>query len=317
MINLIITVTMNPAIDKTVEVGRFEYGSLNRISNVILDAGGKGINVSKTIQELGGESIATGFIGGSGGALIERELNKQKVLTDFVVVQGETRTNLKIAEESGFVTELNEPGPNISENELNNLIDKLVNYANKDTMFVISGSIPKGVNKNIYKGLIEVLKEKASMVFLDADGELFKNSVEGKPDIIKPNRSELEEYFNIDYRTDEDELIKLGKNLLVKGIKTVVISLGQMGALFLSESKCIKCPGLKVEAHSTVGAGDAMVAALVYGIHKGLDFEDCAKLAMATSAGAVTTKGTKPPRKTLVDELKKKVEIIELSTGGR
>lgn len=312
---MIITVTMNPAIDKTVELVHFEYGSLNRLSNVIVDVGGKGINVSKTIKELGGETIATGFIGGSGGILINKVLKEQGIQSDFVVVEGETRTNLKVVEKNGFVTELNEPGPKISDEEMNSLIQKLVNYANKDTIFVIAGSIPCGVDKDIYKTLIVILKEKGATVFLDADGELFVNSIEAKPDIIKPNRTELEEYFNMEYRANEEELIRLGKQFLDKGIRIVAISLGQMGALFLTKDKCIKCPGIKVDAHSTVGAGDAMVAALSYGINQGLDFITCAKLSMATSAGAVTTKGTKPPTKSLVDELQQKVEIITLNGG--
>lgn len=317
MIILIVTVTMNPAIDKTAQLVRFEYGNLNRITNIIIDAGGKGINVSKTIKELGGETIATGFIGGSGGSIIEKALKEKGIPTDFVIVEEETRTNLKVAEQNGFITELNEPGPHISQKEMNLLIEKLVYYANKDTIFVISGSIPRGVDKEIYKTIIETLKEKGSMVFLDADGELFAKSIEAKPDIIKPNRVELEEYFNIDYRADEEELIRLGKELLEKGIKVVAISLGQMGALFLSEDSCIKCPGLKVSAHSTVGAGDAMVAAFVYGIHEGLGFRECARLSMATSAGAVTTEGTKPPTRELIDELKEKVELIDIGIGGK
>jgi 1-phosphofructokinase len=138
-------------------------------------------------------------------------------------------------------------------------------------------------------------------------------ALESKPDIIKPNRSELEEYFHKDYRVDEEELIWMGQELLEKGIGMVAISLGQMGALFLTSDKVIRCPGIKVEAHSTVGAGDAMVAALSYGINQGLPLEECLKLGIATSAGAVTTKGTKPPKRELVDELLQKVQVVSLS----
>lgn len=309
---MIITVTMNPAIDKTVDLVHFEHGSLNRLTNVIIDAGGKGINVSKTIKELGGETIATGFIGGSGGVLIDKVLKEQGIKSDFVVVGGETRTNLKVVEKNGFVTELNEPGPVIKQEEINLLTDKLLSYANSNTLFVIAGSIPNGVEKSIYKELIIKLKKQGAKVFLDADGELFVDSLEAKPDIVKPNRSELEEYFSMDYRANEDELIHMGNKLLDKGIGMVAISLGQMGALFLTKEQSIKCPGLKVEAHSTVGAGDAMVAALSYGIDKGFDFAESVKLGIATSAGAVTTKGTKPPSKELVDELRKQVTVVNI-----
>ncbi|HHX11418.1 MAG TPA: 1-phosphofructokinase [Clostridiales bacterium] len=309
---MIITVTMNPAIDKTVDIDDLQVGALNRLTNVISDAGGKGINVSKTIKELGGESIATGFVGGSAGAYIEKVLKELGIQSDFVHVGGETRTNLKLVESNGLVTELNEPGPIISRQEMDLLVDKLLGYANIDTLFVISGSIPGGMDKTIYKTLISMVKEKGAKVFLDADGELFVNSLEAKPDIIKPNRTELEGYYGMDYRANEEELADMGRKLLDMGIETVAISLGQMGAIFLEGDHKLRCPGIKVEAHSTVGAGDAMVAAISYGIDKGLDFIDCVKLGMATSAGAVTTKGTKPPTRQLVDELLNKVEVIEM-----
>ncbi len=309
---MIVTVTMNPAIDKTADLVKLEVGSLNRLKNVIMDAGGKGINVSKTIKALGGKTIACGFIGGSGGVVIEQVLREQGITSDFIKIENGTRTNLKIVEENGFVTELNEPGPFVSEEEINALQEKLLSYAGDDTLFVLAGSIPNGVDKGIYKTITKMVKQKGAKVFLDADGELFVNALEGAPDIIKPNRSELEEYFHKDYRVDEKELIEMGHQLMDKGIGMVAISLGQMGALFLTNEKVIKCPGLKVEAHSTVGAGDAMVAALSFGLSLNKDIEECVKLAMATSAGAVTTKGTKPPTKELVEELMERVQIITL-----
>jgi 1-phosphofructokinase len=311
-VEMIITVTMNPAIDKTVDLEHLEHGGLNRVKNVIVDAGGKGINVSKTIKELGGETIATGFVGGSGGVLIKKVLMEQGIQSDFIEIKNEIRTNLKVVESDGYVTEFNEPGPIVTVEELELLTTKLLHYANKDTLFVLAGSIPNGISKNVYKVFIEKLKEKGAKVFLDADGELFINSLEASPDIIKPNRHELEEYFHKDYRVDEEELVSMGQMLLEKGISMVAISLGQMGALFISRDEVLRCPGLKVEAHSTVGAGDAMVAALSFGLNQGLNLEACAKLGVATSAGAVTTKGTKPPKRELVEELLQKVEVITL-----
>ncbi|WFA09257.1 1-phosphofructokinase [Tissierella sp. Yu-01] len=307
---MIITVTMNPAIDKTAEIHKLDHGGLNRLENVIIDAGGKGINVSKTIQELGGKSIATGFIGGIGGLQIRKALLELGIRTDLVEIKNEIRTNMKLLEADGSVTELNEPGPFVYKMELEILTSKLLKYADENAIFILAGSIPDGISKDIYKNLTRRLKERGAKVFLDADGELFRNALEEAPDIIKPNRKELEEYFHKNYRADDDELILMGRQLLKKGIGLIAISLGQMGALFLTKDKVYRCPGLKVEAHSTVGAGDAMVAALSYGINKGLSLEECFKLAIATSAGAVTTKGTNPPKWELVEELMKKVEVI-------
>lgn len=310
---MIITVTMNPAIDKTADLEHFEHGGLNRLKNVIADAGGKGINVSKTIKELGGETIATGFVGGSGGVQIKKVLEDLGIPADFIEIKNEIRTNLKVVGSDGYVTELNEPGPFVSEEEYNLLVEKLLNYANEEALFVLAGSIPNGIGKDVYYNLTLKLKEKGAKVFVDADGELFIRALEAGPDIIKPNRHELEEYFHKDYRVDEAELVLMGEKLLLKGIGMVAISLGQMGALFQTKNSVIKCPGLQVEAHSTVGAGDAMVAALSYGIDQGLPLEECVKLGIATSAGAVTTKGTKPPKRELVDELIQKVEVVRLN----
>lgn len=309
---MIVTVTMNPAIDKTVDLKRLERGDLNRIKRVVIDAGGKGINVSKTIKELGGDSIATGFLGGSGGMVIKNMLAERGILADFVEVEGETRTNLKVVEEKGEVTELNEPGPEVSQSQLENLQKKLDHYASPETLFVLAGSIPTGVPIDIYQKITEQVHQKGAKVLLDADGKLFAKSLKAVPDMIKPNRAELERYFKMDYRISESELISLGRQLLASGTSLVVISLGQMGALFLNAEKGYRCPGLSVKAHSTVGAGDAMVAALAYSWSKKLPLEDCIRLCMGASAGAVTTIGTKPPHRNLVDELAALAELIEI-----
>lgn len=309
---MIVTVTMNPAIDKTVDIGKFERGDLNRIKRVEIDAGGKGINVSKTIRELGGESIATGFVGGTSGTIIKQVLTDLGLRTDFVEVKGETRTNLKVVEETGEVTELNEPGPEVSEEQLNDLLNRLEGYANPDTLFVLAGSIPVGIPTDIYRKITEQVHQKGAMVLLDADGVLFSESLKGKPDMLKPNRSELERYYQMDYRASEQELVLMGGKLLKQGVSMAAISLGQMGAIFFTKGKRYRCPGLRVKAHSTVGAGDALVAAMAYSWDEKLPLETCIRLCMGASAGAVTSIGTKPPKRSLVDELVEQVELLEI-----
>lgn len=309
---MIITVTINPAVDKTVEIEELKYGELNRFKNVISDAGGKGINVSKAIKALGGNSIASGFIGGSNGVFIETALNELNINCDFIHIQQNTRSNLKIVENNGRVTELNEPGSKILPNEIDNLIEKLESYANNSSLFVLSGSVPNSVDKNIYKILIEKLKLKGAKILLDADGELFLNGLKAKPNIIKPNRYELENLYNLNHKASDNELIKIGSDILKNGIDLVAISLGKEGAIFIDKNNIIKCNALDVKSHSTVGAGDSMVAALAFGIDNNLDFENCIKLAMAASAGAVTTIGTKPPTLDLINQLQKQVELNNL-----
>lgn len=307
---MIITVTMNPAIDKTVEIDQLLPGGLNRIRKVEYDAGGKGINVSKTIRELGGTSIATGFLGGNAGKTIQSVLGKKEIGNDFIQVDGETRTNTKVFEENGAVTELNEPGPVISEDQIHALLQKLEDYADDHTLFVLAGSIPAGVDRNIYAEITRLVHKKGAKVLLDADGELFRNSLEAVPDIIKPNRVELEEYAGFDYRASQEELLNLARKIRQKGIGTVAVSMGKSGAMLVKDGYEVRCPALSVKAHSTVGAGDAMVAALAYSWDQGLDDDALTRLCIAASAGAVTTIGTKPPTRELVDQLAEQV-IIE------
>ncbi len=309
---MIVTVTMNPAIDKTVDVEILERGGLNRIKHVELDAGGKGINVSKTIHEIGGSSIVTGFIAGNTGKIIKNVMDEWKIVSDFIEVSGETRTNTKVFEKQGDLTELNEPGPFVQEKDMEALLAKLEGYADKDTLFVLAGSVPCGVDTDIYKRIIEMVHKKGAKVLLDADGELFTNAVTAKPDIIKPNRIELEQYAGMDYIASEQELFRMAKSLVEDGIETVVVSMGKSGALFLQGDYQVKCPGLKVKAHSTVGAGDAMVAALSYAWDKKMTAKETVTLCMAVSAGAVTTIGTKPPTREMVDDLMEQVVIEEL-----
>lgn len=306
---MIVTVTMNPAIDKTIEISSLNHGGLNRIKKVEYDAGGKGINVSKTIRELGGESTAVGFLGGNSGKTIENVLKERGIACDFIWVEGETRTNTKVFEENGMVTELNEPGPVITKEQLDNLLIKLESYARSNTLFVLSGSVPAGVDKGIYGKITERVHGKGAKVLLDADGELFRKSLEAVPDMIKPNREELEEYVREGRAFSENMLLTVAGTFQNRGISTIAISMGKDGAMFLKDEYQVKCPAVSVKAHSTVGAGDAMVAGLAYAWDNNLSNEETVRLCMAVSAGAVTTIGTKPPAKELVDILKDQVVI--------
>lgn len=191
---MIVTVTMNPAIDRTVWVDRLVPGSLNRIRRAQNDPGGKGINVSKTIRALGGDSVAAGFLAGESGRFIERALKEQGIRCDFVYASGETRTNTKVIEENGAMTELNEPGPHIDKKELEELLQKLLGYAGPQTLFVLSGSVPAGVEKSIYADIVRMAREKGAKVLVDADGELFARAAAEGPDLVKPNREELARY---------------------------------------------------------------------------------------------------------------------------
>ncbi|QNM05407.1 1-phosphofructokinase [Qiania dongpingensis] len=311
---MIVTVTMNPAIDKTLDVENFTGGTIHRVTKVIQDAGGKGINVSKTIHALGGETIATGFLGGSSGRMIEHALDELHIEHQFVYIEGETRTNVKVVDttKKGFVTEFNEPGPTVTQRDIQTLTETLELYAGPSTIFVFSGSVPASVDKDVYGFLTRKLRKRQSTVFVDAAGQLLEEAIKAKPFLIKPNAYEITRHFNLSEDVSEETLIDLGKELLAKGVNTIVISRGQEGAIFLDHQRAFKTNGIQVQAHSTVGSGDAMLAALAYGLDADIPYEDCARLAIATSAGACTTLGTKPPARELVDELVKDVLIYPL-----
>ncbi len=300
---------MNPAIDKTLELEKLEWGQVNRIRHVELDVGGKGINVSKTIQQLGGNSIAMGFIAGNNGKVVRNALEELGIFTDFIEVDGETRTNTKVYESAGQVTELNEPGPEIGTKELEQLLEKIAAHTTTDTLVVLAGSVPKGIDTNIYARITELVHSQGGKVLVDADGELFSKALEAVPDMMKPNREELQKYAGLEHPATEEELLMLAEKIMKKGISQMAVSMGSDGALFFGRDCKAKCPALEVTAHSTVGAGDAMVAAMAYGWEKQLEPEEQIRYCMAASAGAVTTLGTKPPSQEKVNELKQMVKI--------
>ena len=308
---MIITVTMNPAIDKTLDVENFTGGAIHRVTKVIQDAGGKGINVSKMVHALGGETIATGFLGGSSGRMIENALDDMEIRHQFVHIDGETRTNVKVVDvtKKGFVTEFNEPGPTVTLRDIDELSRTLETYAGLSSIYVFSGSVPASIDKEIYGYFTRKLKKRQATVLVDASGELLTEAIKARPYLIKPNVYELTRYFGLTEDVNEETLIDLGRELINKGIHTVAISRGQKGALFLNHDSIYKTDGIQVQAHSTVGSGDAMLAALAYGLDCDIPFEECAKLSIATSAGACTTLGTKPPAKELVEELVKEVRL--------
>lgn len=306
---MIITVTLNPAIDKTAQVEQMVPNGLNRLNNIILDVGGKGINVSKAIKELGGDSICTGFVAGSNGKWIEEKLDSLGLEYKFRHVEGNTRINLKVLDRDMNLTELNDAGDEIHENDLRYLKEDLLEMVKPDDIVVLAGSVPAGVPTTIYQELITLLKEKGAKVVMDADGELFTNGIEAGPTLIKPNKYELCKYFGLNEDVTDVELVSHAKKLLYKGIDTVVISLGSKGAIFITNEETAYVPGLDIIAHSAVGAGDSMVGALTYGISEGLELIPLIKLAVATSAGAVMTKGTKAPNRSVVEMLMKEVQI--------
>lgn len=309
---MIITVTLNPAIDQTLELNALIPNSLNKVSRSHKDVGGKGINVSKVLKSLGTESLAMGFIGGETGDFIEKSLNSMGIMTDFIRVQGQTRTNLKIFDQTTKeITEINEMGSSVSEEALNQLMEQLKIHIVPGTLVVLSGSAPASLGSEVYSRMVEFCKENGADVFLDVDGDHFKVGLKSRPTFIKPNRDELTRYFGTPMDT-EAQLLKAIDALTDMGIKHVFVSLGKMGGLYSSGKNVYRMSPLKVDAHSSVGAGDAFVGAVVHSMENHFDLEYMLKFAIATSAGAVMTIGTNPAGKEWIEEHVDSVKITKL-----
>ena len=312
---MIVTVTLNPSMDKTGNLVDYEHGGTNHITDVIRDAAGNGIIASKTLKALEREdAIATGFLGGINGERIQMLLEGMGIPNDFVKIAGDTRTNLKVVEDNGFVTEFNEPGPIVNHSEINAIVEKILGYAGENTVFVFSGSIPRGCPDTIYADMIRQVKEKGSKVVLDVHGDLLKTSLCAAPDIVKPNKKEIEEYYDMKFSVSEEGLIDMGKNIITDhGVGIVAISRGPLGALFITQDKSYRVRAPRVhETHSTVGAGAAMDAAFALALQNGCSLDDMIKLSMAISVGSVTTQGTKPAAKATVDALMDQIVIEEI-----
>ncbi|MDR2175028.1 MAG: 1-phosphofructokinase family hexose kinase [Synergistaceae bacterium] len=309
---MIVTVTMNPALDKTAEIARLEPRRLNRLSGVRVDAGGKGVNVSKMIKVLGGESVCTGFVGGGAGQELCERIERMGIRHRFLTVAGVTRTNLKIMDADSGLTELNEPGVAVTGAEMDALLEQTKDLAGPDGIVVLSGSLPQNAEAGTYRVFAEALKEAGCTVLADADGDSFKKAIEAPPDVIKPNRFELLQYYGLPQDTPDGELPSLCRKFLERGVAWVILSLGENGAMFFTKDRCVRAGTLPVEVRSTVGAGDSMVGAAAYALEKRMSFEETAKLAMAASIGAVTTEGTNAPSRELVGELMSRIALEEI-----
>lgn len=281
---MIYTVTFNPAIDYLVYVPELKVGSILRSEKESTFCGGKGINVSLILQELGIDSTATGFIAGFTGSAIEQALGGGIIRTDFVrLKEGLTRINVKIRSE--YETDINGQGPAISENDIKTLLGKLKGLK-QDDILVFAGSIPNTVPSDIYEKIMELLSGTGVRFVVDATKDLLLNSLKYRPFLIKPNNDELGEIFSVRIDTPEDAILYAGK-LREMGAVNVLVSMGGKGAVLVDENgKDYYMPAISGKAVNTVGAGDSMVAGFIAGYTQKADYGYALKL--GTAAGGAT-----------------------------
>jgi len=289
---MIATVTLNPALDKSVTIPGFAAGRTNRASMGRVEPGGKGINVAKALKQLGCPVVALGFLAASDGRIIADALACSGIPGDFVSVPGETRVNLKIKDPlTGVETEINEPGFRVEAGHLRALERKIEEMAAQCAVMVFSGSLPPGAPPDVYAGFIRIARRHGARTILDTNGVALKYGIEAAPDLIKPNLAEAEEALG-EAIEGEQQLVRAARRLLALGPRTVVISMGADGALAASPGELWRAHPPSIKASSSTGAGDAMVAALAFAMTLELPLADALRLAMGAAAASVATDGS-------------------------
>lgn len=281
---MVYTLTLNPAVDYLMWTDNLVTGETNRSSMEYITVGGKGINVSLVLRELGVKSVATGFVGGFTGDIITSELHEKGVSADFVkLIKGFSRINVKIKGETE--TEINGKGPEISENDFSNIIKKLDFVAEGDIL-VLAGSVPPGLNEQAYENIIKAVAHRQVKVVVDTTGDFLVNTLKYRPFLVKPNIHELEDILGEKLETAEK--VFEGADLLrQKGAQNVLVSMGDKGAILVdSEGKRYMEEPLHGKVINSVGAGDSMVAGFIAGYLKTGDFNKALK--MGNAAGAAT-----------------------------
>lgn len=284
---MIYTLTLNPAIDYYMSMGNFQLGSLNSLEEGYALPGGKGINVSKVLKNFSVESKALGFVGGFTGDYIKKHLNEYEIESDFIELQENTRINIKLKTKDSE-TEIAGKSPTISRENVKELLKKFEEIK-KDDVVILSGSVPNSISKSIYADIIKLLP-KDCKVILDTRGLHFVEGLKEGVFLTKPNNHELEEFFNRKLNNIE-EIIQAGKDLQALGSKNVLISLGKDGSILITEKEVYIGNAPQGKLISSVGAGDSMVAGVVYGIAKGMTLEDSYKYGIASGSSTAFSEG--------------------------
>lgn len=309
---MVYTITLNPAIDHTVYVDRLVIGGLNRTGRFTYNAGGKGINVSKMLNVFHTENKAVTVIAGKNGEAFKERCYEAGLDTICWAADGETRENTKIVDlEHSVTTELNEPGPAVTEELLDQILNDLLSRALPGDIVVLTGSLPKGVSPETYGKWAAALAEKNVKVFLDASGEALRLGLQAGVYAAKPNRLELEQLLNKSI-SSEEEIISAGQKLLSQNLKKVIVSLGEKGAYYFEEGYTYYIPPMDVPVLSTVGAGDSMVAALIYADLTHKTAEETAKLVVAAASACISSDSSDAVSMQRINILCDQVKITEI-----
>lgn len=293
MTDLVLTVTLNPALDKTVTVDGFAEGRVNRVKETRLDAGGKGINVAKVLQQFGVEVTAFGLLPAGEAFKLTDKLAELGLTSHFMQQPGGIlRTNLKVVDNiSGRTTEINEPGFQLEPDRLAPMLAAYAEQVARAKLVVLGGSLPQGAPPDCYKQMVEIARKKQVPVILDADGEALRHGLTALPFAIKPNVHELSALCGHNL-TSEEAILAEARRLTAQGITWVLVSMGGDGSLLVGRDVAYRARPFPIVVESAVGAGDAMVAALSYGFLNGMAGEELARLTSAAGTLTAARPGT-------------------------
>ena len=313
---MIITVTLNAAIDKTLAVPNFRLGRRHRAVEQTAMAGGKGVNVARTLRALGQPVIATGVAGGPTGTRIVENLTEEGILNDFVRIREESRTSTAVVDPtSGEQTEINEHGPHVSEAELELFVDKLLYLAKGAAVCVLAGSLPRGVDAELYGRIIDEMKRLGVTTVLDAEGEPMRAATKRGPDVVSPNELEAEGLVGYEFSDEEDrrsgvrEMVEMGARESI-----MTLSDGCLALLGDGERRVYRATLEPLEPVSAVGSGDAFLAGFVAARYGGRSHEDALRFAVACGAESTQHFGAGRVEQREVERLVPEVRVEELET---
>jgi 1-phosphofructokinase family hexose kinase len=309
---MIVTLTLNPAVDKAVLVPNLELGTVHRVVNSEFDPAGKGINVSRVADRLGWPTIAFGFLAGDIGELVASALQQEGVQSHFVRVPGETRFNVTIYDETtSMATTFNERGPVVDGERLRELEAQVLPWLRVCRVLVLAGSLPPGVPDDVYARYIRLARSVGVQTILDADGEPLRLGVKAAPSLIKPNRAEAERLVGRPL-LDMAAVREAGREIVAQGVETCVISLGAEGAVCTHGERAWLAVPPRIGPRSAVGTGDSMVAGLAVSMVQGQDVVEGLRLGTAAGAAAAMTTGTALALPTEIARLLPEVRVREL-----
>ena len=306
---MIITLTPNPSVDRTLHVPQLRFNEVLRAHDVRVDWGGKGFNVSRALRILNEETLALAWVGGGTGRMMQHGLNQLGIKTDFVWVEEETRINTVAQEDSGeWYIRLNEPGPHIPEDAIQSLLAKAEAYASNNDIWVTAGSLPQDVPADFYTQLIHLLKNKGVRVFFDANGEALRAGLSDPPFLVNPDISETEDFVGFSIH-NYDDAKRAVLPFLRLGVEYVALSIDGLGLLLASQQEMMLATPPKVSIRNVTGAGDALMAGMAYGFARGMDLREIARLGAAFSAVAVTTVSLASVKNSDVEAMLPRVEV--------